>query len=302
MNMDESEHDKAMALDAAAEGKVSAGDLKGAAESYGSSLHLWRKLVRLSPDNAQLQRNFAVTYFKLGEVREALDNRSGALASYRSGLAIAERIATTLLTGDAEQELLAIWYERVAVLQAEHGNRSDALEAYRSSVSIMERLAAAFPANVNYRRYLLRDYTQIASILHAGGDLEGALDNLTSAMQETVVHFEALRLEISVSQFVLGNIYLAKGDGERAKHVYGIALALSEELIGTASMTDRQAGDRSLLLERMGDASVLMGDNRDAAERFRASLAIVDGLAARHPDLHNDQMLLREKLSRASAG
>ena len=256
--------------------------------------------MRSSPENTVLQRNFAVTYLKAAEVQEAQNNPSSALASYRSGLALAERIASEQFASPAEQGLLSIWYESVGRLQSAQGNRSDALHAFRSSASIIERLAATFPAEAAYRGHLLRDYGNIGIILFEEGDLDGALENLQRALIGTSPDDEELRHDISATHQMLGKVFRAKGDWQSAKRNFEIALAISDLLL-TGPMTDKQAGDRSYLLECIGDASLSMGNYRDASETFRSSLAIVDILVATYPEMLNDQELLRNKLAKASA-
>jgi phage tail protein X len=73
--------------------RAAQGDLPGALEVYeeGQAIHF--KLVAADPGNAAWQRDLAVSWSKLGEVRVAQGNLAGAVAAYKASQAIAERLA-----------------------------------------------------------------------------------------------------------------------------------------------------------------------------------------------------------------
>jgi tetratricopeptide (TPR) repeat protein len=242
---------EALAVTAAADAAVAAGQRETALQGYRSAIDLYEKLAAADPENALWQHHLSTAYYNLGGQLwhhqliggqlEPSGDREGALAAYRTSAAISERNTAAYPEDDRWQRGLATAYFTIASLLASGGDREGALVAYRASLAIREKLAAAAdPAGNIHEKFehyeLSMSYRAVGDMLTAGNEREGALTAYGAALviREKLVAAdpgnEQWRFGLSGSHENIGDALAAFGDREGALTAYRAALVNGENL------------------------------------------------------------------------
>ena len=106
------------------------GDRKGALAAYEKDLAIAEGIVAQDPGNARWQRDVAISYNNIGDVRWDEGDRKGALAVYEKALAIAERLAAQDPGNAGWQWDLAASYERMGGIRMAEGEGETARNPY----------------------------------------------------------------------------------------------------------------------------------------------------------------------------
>src|SRR5918993_153552 len=88
------------------------------------------KLAALNPGNAAWQRDLAVSWSRLGEVRLARGDLAGALEAHEKYHPIAERLAAADPGNAERQRDLAVSWSRLGEVRLARGDLAGALEAH----------------------------------------------------------------------------------------------------------------------------------------------------------------------------
>src|SRR5262249_56700826 len=104
------------------------------------------------PDDAQRQRDLAVSHIQIGDVLVAQGKLADALASFRESLAINERLATIDAANPLWQQDRAGSHSKIGGVLMAQGKLADALASFRNSLAIAHRLARADPQHPLWQR------------------------------------------------------------------------------------------------------------------------------------------------------
>ena len=108
--------------------------------------------------------------------------------------------------------------------------------------------------------------------------------------------------DLSVSHTRLGNLHMARGEGDAALERFRAGLAIRERLAATDPANTGWLRGLSVSHEKFGGLHVARGEGEAAIERFRASLGIRERLAAADPanaDWQRDLIVSCVKLAEA---
>ncbi|MGK2898844.1 MAG: tetratricopeptide repeat protein [Burkholderiaceae bacterium] len=154
---------------------VALGDLTAARAHYdaGHSSALHR--LENDPDDADAERDLAVSHDRIGNALVAQGDGPGALTAYRTSLAIAARLAAYDSDHTQPQRDLSVSHNKIGDVLVAQGDGTAALTAYRAGLAIRERLAAHDPNNTEWQRDLSVSHERIGDVLVAQGEGPGAL-------------------------------------------------------------------------------------------------------------------------------
>ncbi|HKP12597.1 MAG TPA: serine/threonine-protein kinase [Blastocatellia bacterium] len=251
-------------------------------------------LAREAGNDAQLQRELATAYQKVGDVQgnpldANLGDTSGALASYQKALAIREGLVKKHPASVEDRRDLATSYIRIGDVNWRTGDVRPALEAYRQGVSIGEALLEGDQLDLPASRELWRGYRNLAYTQATAGDFAGGLETLRKAQalgeRLLAAHPDdaGVRNDMSMTLTFAGRAQGEMGDLAGALETFQKALAINERL--AAAEPNRVAFKKAVASNCMdiGDAHNHMGNARAAAESYRRAYAIMEQVAAADP-------------------
>ena len=167
-------------------------DLPGATPArqllVSKGLEYLDKLARDAGDRADLQRELAGAYLKVGDVQGRplnpnLGDTAGALASYRKAVAIYESLGAATSADPALRRELALASQRLSEILSATGDtkgsagRRPAAASSSCSSRHGRRIAGKSVAAADLGRELAASYTRVGDLLSATGDTAGALEH-----------------------------------------------------------------------------------------------------------------------------
>jgi Flp pilus assembly protein TadD len=214
-------YSKASALSEMAGSLQEIGDTAGALSAAEQARQILAALVAASPNNNDWQRDLAVTYDRVGDVRIAQNHLADALASYRSSFAIRQNLAKSDPDNAAWQRAIAISEENLGSVAQAQNDLKAALTSYQDSLVIRRRLAEANPGNIQRQTNLALAYDEVGRVQLAQGNLADALASFRAAL--AVRESEArsapdngeVQLDLSVSHERIGDAQSAR----RTRHL-----------------------------------------------------------------------------------
>jgi tetratricopeptide (TPR) repeat protein len=181
------------------------GDGERALESYEAALAIDERLAKVSPNDAQAQRDLSVSHGKLGDFHFGAGDRERARESYEAALAIRERLVEASPIDAQARRDLSVTLERLARLLAAEGEMPLALartgqalaghqEIFDAAPSAETAEGLALALNVRGRMLLesqreegVRDLAAAFGLLEqlsANGALAGHLKPLLAELRE----------------------------------------------------------------------------------------------------------------------
>src|SRR5262249_46698603 len=148
-------------------------------KAFGSSLAIRSTLARTHPDNAQWQRDVALSYIQIADVLIERGDPKDALESYQHGAAVLERLVQANKAPMAWQGELWTWLGKIGDMKAAQGDLPEAQRSYGARVEIAYRLAAN--DDPEWRRKLAVSYDNMGDTQRKRGDLAGALKSYQAA-------------------------------------------------------------------------------------------------------------------------
>jgi tetratricopeptide (TPR) repeat protein len=143
-------------------------------------------LLRENPDNPEV---LLLLYGSLWRIADAIDARGATKATSRKALEVyleAEKVAQRLTEPGRHRELMFI-HHKIGDMHQALDERDRALAEYRKAQDFIDELVASEPNKRNWRRDAANAKRRVAQALFALGDLQGALDELTTALKALTV-------------------------------------------------------------------------------------------------------------------
>ena len=135
------------------------------------------KLARDAGDRADLRRELAAAYVKVGDVQGRpfspnLGDTAGALASYRKAVALYESITGDAARDEALRRELALAYLRLSDILAAAGDTAGSLSFAQKGLAIEQAISSDATDPPAARRALVASYSRVGDMLSATGDID----------------------------------------------------------------------------------------------------------------------------------
>jgi non-specific serine/threonine protein kinase/serine/threonine-protein kinase len=158
-----------------------------------NALEYLDKLARDAGDRADLRRDLAVAYVRVGDVQGRplhpnLGDTAGALESYRKALNLYEQLQPQGPAGSAAdvdgalQREIATAHLRMGEALSSTGDMDAALSAAQRALDLQKRVAADAAAPADARRELAAIQSRVGDFLAASGNVSGALEHRRTSL------------------------------------------------------------------------------------------------------------------------
>jgi tetratricopeptide (TPR) repeat protein len=240
----------------------------------------------------------------MGNVLRATGRRDDALRTHRRALEIREKLAQAHPEPGRYQNELAKSYANVGYVQRELNQDSEALEAIEKALTINQRIVAAQPSSLEFatdlgKRYntlaavkedVARDYNMLGHVLaHAGrpADAMIAHEKAVAICEQLVAEFpddDDYANLLGLSYNSLGFRQNVSKQHERALRSYERARDLFKGLADRNPTLPGYLSSTAWEDIMVGATLFYMGRDAEALKRTRAAVAVLERLAAEHPN------------------
>jgi len=279
-------------------------DLPGATSArqllVAKGLEYLDKLARDAGDRADLRRELAGAYLKIGDVQGRpfnpnLGDTAGALASYRKAVTTYDSIGAAARGDPALRRELALACQRLSEILSAVGDTKEALVQARRSLELLQQpVDPGSPSEgavaAELGRQLAASYSRVGDLLSATGDTAGALEHRRRALgvMEAVA---AIAPEDVATIRQLGSAHSKLGNqlgnpnfpnvGDAAGALEQLERSVAVFTKGLAGHPSNEIFRRNLAIAHSNVADVLLALNRpaDALTRQRQALASFEALA-----------------------
>jgi non-specific serine/threonine protein kinase/serine/threonine-protein kinase len=257
------------------------------------------KLAQDSADRADIQRERAAGYVKLGDVlgrpfNPNLGDTAGAMANYRKAAGILEGLGAAASSDIALKHELATTHLRLSEVLSAAGDTSEALAHARQALALRTQDGAPSRLSPEAQRDLIASYTRVGDLLANTGDTQGALEQrrravaMMDAVAATAPNDLANLRQLAIVYQKLGNNL-----GNPNYQNIGDPVAALEQLEKSAAILERATGlypnnamfEKNLAVINSNAADVLLALKRsdEALSRQQHALASFERLAAADP-------------------
>ncbi len=230
-------------------------------------------------DDASLQSELAVAYFKVGEVQGApskssLGDYGGGLESFKKSLAIREKLFAKDLGNEQLKLDLTRSYQMVGHLSQVTDDLPSALENYRKAFAIFDSMSLE---NLETKRDFATLHTRFGKALSMSGELPAAIENFRKAtviINELIAQnpdIPKLKHDLGVADVLLGDALEEAGDLNEALATQRNAFAVLEPLVSDTDADSQRAALTAF--GRIGDVLFKLGKFREALEIQQKVLA-----------------------------
>jgi len=257
------------------------------------------RLSRDAGDRADLQRELASGYLKLGDVlgrpfNPNLGDTAGGLANYRKAAAIYESIGAATSRDSTLRRELATAYLRLSEVLSSTGDTAEAVEFANKGLALQTEAGGEAPLSADARRELVASYTRVGDLLSNTGDTNAALDqrrravalmeSVSAAAPDDLANLRQLAIVYQKLGNSLGNPnYPNVGDSEGGLE----QLEKSTEVLERATKLypSNAMFQKNLAVINSNAADVLLALKRsdEAESRQQKALAAFEELAATDP-------------------
>jgi tetratricopeptide (TPR) repeat protein len=156
-------------------------DPAAALQSVRNEERVVAQMMRLDPNNIDVQQRYQQSIVKLGDALQDAGDRLGALAAFEKALELARQLRQRNSTAkDARRVAVAL--NHVAVIQDLLGDASGSLRNIRESLEIYRELAISDPKNELMQRGLALAQMNLGTQLAMAGDKDAARQALDQSL------------------------------------------------------------------------------------------------------------------------
>ena len=249
-------------------------------EDYRKALAVDEAALRIKPDDLHTLDGYAIDLSAIGTYLGRTDPRS-ALPYYQKELEI-EKELHRRSTETRYTRGMAIAYGQIARVYDNLGDYPRALENYSEDLRVYQQLANVDPNNVTLQMGLAISYTNAAEAASKSGDTSHALDNWNkgSEIMHRVVSAapENARQRDKLAQIVMAGatIQMAAHNPEAARKDFDEARGIYQSLHEGHPSEQSYSVNAAACKEKMGEAELLAGNRKLAADYFQQSLSVVE--------------------------
>ncbi len=263
------------------------GNISEATESYKKSLELQEKLLSIRPDDLKLHREILKTALDLGDNLFSQGNYSEAQKVFVRAIDSAKIAAEKEPQTAAFKTNLSLLYLRLSWLDSADAHQSNKIDYFELAKSYSEEALALSPEDEDVINTAAEIFTSIGNNL--GNPDYNDLGKTTEAipfLQKTLSIRQRLADKypnsnshlnlLGIAFKDLGDIFLAKGDEEKATQNYKKALEIHKSL---AEKDDKNALARATVaydLTKLGNALLKKGEIEQAFDKHLEAVAILE--------------------------
>jgi tRNA A-37 threonylcarbamoyl transferase component Bud32/tetratricopeptide (TPR) repeat protein len=257
---------------------ASLGDSVGALDSYLKALRIREVLMVASPGDAQVGRDLAASYSKVGMQLIETSEAARGLEYLRKGLALQEQLIVNQPANLEIRQEVAATYNAIGLALESAGDAAGALDAHRKALALRKVLVAAEPDNQKFRRGLVITDINLGRALVLTGDFQGGLASNRKALAicAALVAENPSRADY---RRLLANTYQNDGDYRAILHDVGGALqsfrkklTLDEQALAEDPKNAVARLDIAYTFQRMGYLQAEAGHHGEALSHFRNAL------------------------------
>jgi len=254
------------------------GDATDALKIRQKQVGVEEQLLKLDPNDAGVQRSFAVSVAKtgdefilLGEWREALDQFLGAQASF-------QRLAESAHGRKALDALQSI-YTRVYFAQRAVGNNQAALDTARRALDVAQKMSAADKNDVRAQVSVAIDYGNLAGVWLSMDQIGPALEASNQAVSTIDRLIDVNRSDTELPAIRAG-VYTTAG-----------------EALSRSSKSDKWADDLQIALRIYSEIHSADPDNADGALQLAGEYNDFARLLVSRGNLSGPAEMIRKSLA-----
>jgi len=261
-------------------------------------------LERDSGGDADVQRDLAVAFTKVGEVQQRgyelqSGTLEGALTSFRRGLAIRQVIADADPGNQYDQSALADSLWHVAQTLGQMARHPEYLDHAARAVAIRETLLAGAPGHVPFQVGLAHCYQTYGTALLRGRKPEEALavfERQAAIWTDLAAHDPSEPGHRSYLGAAYRNTGLALAQAARLEDAVAVwrrALALDEALAAEQPASERHRSNLARTCSHIGRTLAQLGRHEEALAMLRRAESLGEALVA----VDQNDALVRERLA-----
>jgi serine/threonine protein kinase len=249
-------------------------------EDYRKALAMDEATLRIKPDDLHTLDGYAIDLSSIGGHLERTDPKS-ALPYYQKELEIEQELHRRS-TETRYTRGVAIAYGHIASVYDDLEDYPRALENYLEDLRVYQQLANVDPNNVTLQMGLAISYTNAAEAASKVGDISHALDNWKkgSEIMHRVVSAapENARQRDKLAQIVMAGatIQMHAHNPEAARKEFDEARGIYQSLHEGHPSEQSYSVNAAACREKMGEAELLAGNRKLAADYFQQSLSVVE--------------------------
>jgi serine/threonine-protein kinase len=257
------------------------------------ALKFYRQFIEHREGDADLRRELARAYARVGSITDEIGTRAGALAAHERAATIRRELARADEADVTLRVDLAESLDAIGVLRRAMGLVPEALAAMEEARALLEDMLAVDPNRAEALERLARTCSHLASLHRDREDFQrigpfheralGILRRLVAISPDEPRY----RRELAWTTYQVGNLYSnarRKGlDPARARAYFAEAQALQRELIAAYPGEPDYPIDMAQSYVSLGDLAGLLGDRAQAIQHLREALGIQRPIVEAHP-------------------
>ncbi len=295
------------------DGYMALGNLPKAEQYFRGYYDIAQTLAAAAPEEADIQRDYAVANSKMGDILLQLGKPHDALPFFEQYLQISQTLALHNPHAENIQREYAIANGKMGNILLALGKPHDALPFFEQALQIFQTLAQHNPHAENIQRSYAVANSRMGDILLALGKPHDALpffEQSLQTIQTLALHLprsENIQRDYAVANSKMGDILLQLGKPHDALPFFEQDLQISQTLALHNPHAENIQRDYAIANGKMGDILLQLGKPHDALPFFEQDLQISQTLALHNPHAENIQRdyagaLVRVGIAELSAG
>jgi eukaryotic-like serine/threonine-protein kinase len=282
----EAQQQRAVALTNDGDVFLDEGKMSQALKSYQQALLIHQRLVRLLPNNAEVESDLAQIDQKLGMIAEGQANLAEADRNYQEALAIRSKLLKEAPNQPERLHGLFLITEKIGFLAAEKGDAGGAEDLYRKAIDLGEQ---SISQNLAIERSIREDlslvYLRLCQVSLAKGDFKDALHGAQKSLdirRELVSqnpNNTVYERDLGITLEKIGEILSQQGNWNEAMNKFQECLAIREKLAAQDPKNMHWQEDLALSYEDLGRVLQSRGQIEKAVANFQNCLTIREYLA-----------------------
>tara|TARA_R110000850_G_scaffold30303_9_gene83567 strand:+ start:5205 stop:7841 length:2637 start_codon:yes stop_codon:yes gene_type:complete len=290
---DESERERSTMLVNRGEVKIALGEYDQALNILSEARDVRSQLLGKSPDSAQSRRDLSVILERIGDVKLLQGDLAASEKNYRECLEIRKALEDTSADPKSSRKSIrdvGVAQMKLSDVLARKGDVNSSIEVADSSLErfriLSSKLGDAFRSQRDLGVALLRCgdlYLQNAVGEGALKYYEESADILGGLISKASPDDTAVRRDYSAALVRMGVWYTDGGEAEVAVGYFETALPVVRKLASLDPENLDRTRNLALLLGRMGEAKMALGELAESSECFRES-SVIFGRLTEHSE------------------
>jgi tetratricopeptide (TPR) repeat protein len=265
------------------------GELAAARPAYTGAVAELEKAAAADPKSPEVRADLAQAEDYLGRLLRETGDRADAEKSLRRSHELVSALVGEFPTIPRYREALYHAATDLGRIAYEDGRFDEAATLWARAYKESERLTQDFPDRPEYRVYFAGSCTNYGGVLvdlgrhrEAEPILKSGVD-VNDALAKKDPNDRQVRFDLAKCHFNLGYLYTQQGRPDRAIPLIEKARDLNQTLVDELPDVPRNRELQAIYLRRLAEALNASGQP-GAEDAYRKSLALIQRLAAQHPE------------------